>query len=82
MSNIVKVRLTQNDQFVVTDPVTGIEKVVSSSVLHAPNFITTSSVKHFLCEEFGAADWDCSADALERIRGITDFNTLNDEVRF
>lgn len=82
MSNIIKVQLTKNDQFAVTDLATSRMKVFSSSVLHTPTFITTSSVKDYFCGEFSATDWDCSADALDRISQITDFNSLTDEVRF
>lgn len=83
MSNIINVRLTENDQFAVTDPDTGIVHVYNSILFHDPRFIVDLSVKNFFCEAFpGKTEWECSADALERIHSITDFNCLNDEVRF
>lgn len=83
MSNIVKVRLTENDQFVVTDPDTGREQTFSSIQIHSSSFIVDLSVLKFFCEAFqGKTECECSVDALERIRGITDFNCLVDEVRF
>lgn len=83
MAKIIAVRLTEDDKFEVIDLDTGKQKVFCSSVLHTPAFIASSSVKDFFCEEFpGATDWQCSADALERINGICDFNCLTDEVRF
>jgi len=83
MSNIIKVRLTPDDNFVVTDPDTGEEKVFESTILHSPQFIVDLSVKRFFCESFhGKTEWNCSADALERIKSITDFNCISDEVRY
>lgn len=82
MSNIIKVRLTENDHFVVTDPDTGKEQTFNSILFHDPRFIVDLSVKNYFCEAFpGKTEWECSADALERIRSITDFNCINDEVR-
>lgn len=82
MSNIIKVRLTENDHFVVTDPDTGNERVFNSILIHEPRFIVDASVKNFFCEHFpGKTEWECTAEALDRIRGITDFNCLADEVR-
>jgi len=82
MSNIIKVRLTENDHFVVTDPDTGKEQTFNSILFHAPRFIVDLSVKNYFCEAFpGKTEWECSVDALERIHSITDFNCINDEVR-
>lgn len=84
MSNIIKVRLTPEDDFVVSDPDTGVEKVFESTVLHSTQFIVDLSVKRFFCNAFGPekAEWECSTDALERIKSITDFNCISDEVRY
>ena len=82
MSNVIYVRLTENDHFVVTDPDTGIEHVYNSSIFHDPRFIVDLSVKNFFCEAFpGKTECDCSAEALERMQSITEFNCLSDEIR-
>ena len=83
MSNIIKVRLTKEDKFVVTDPDTGSEKVFRSGVLHTPDFIVPSIVKDFFCGKFpGKTSCLCSEDALDRIRSICDFNCISDEIRY
>ena len=82
-NNIIKVRLTENDNFEVTDLDTGSLKIFSASVLHDPQFIVDISVKTFFCEAFpGKTEWDISSDALDRIRGICDFNCISDEIRW
>ena len=83
MSNIINVCMTAPDHFVVTDPDTGLQKVFSSVLIHGPRFIVDTAVKHFFCEEFpGKTDWECSLDARDRIRCITDFNCISDEIRW
>jgi len=84
MSNLIKVRLIGNDQFEVLDPDTGNIKRFSSILIHEPQFIVDESVKRFFCEAFpGKTEWDCSIDALERIRGIVDYNVnVSDELRW
>lgn len=82
MSTIIKVRLTETDHFVVTDPDTGIEHVYNSILFHDPRFIVDLSVKNFFCEAFpGKTECECSLDALERIQQITQFNCISDEMR-
>ena len=84
MSNIIKVRLTENDHFVVTDPDTGIEHVYNNIIFHDPlRFIAPLSIQHFFYEEFpGKSECDCSAEVLERMLSITDTNCIKDEIRF
>ena len=83
MSNVITVRLTENDQFLVIDPDTGIMHEYHSILFHTPRFIVTSSIQNFFLEEFpGKTECECSAEALERMQSITEFNCLRDEVRF
>ena len=83
MSNIIKVRLNENDHFVVTDPDTDFQQVFSSALIHDPRFIVASAVKQFFCESFpGKTEWECSLDARDRIQCITDFNCISDELRW
>ena len=83
MSNIINVRLTENDQFAVTDPDTEIIHEYNSILFHSPCFIVMSSIQNFFLEEFpGKTECNCSADALKRMQSIVDFNCINDEVRF
>ncbi len=82
MSKIINVRLTENDRFAVTDPDTGIRHEYKSILFHDPQFIVDRSVMNFFCEQFpGKTKCKVSADALERIRNITDFNCISDEIR-
>lgn len=82
MSTFINVRLNQNDQFVVTDPDTGNEKVIGSGVLHTPDFVLNCIVKEFFCSQFpGKTSCNLSQDAQDRITSITDFNSISDELR-
>ena len=82
MSTIITVRLTENDHFLVTDPDTGIVHEYNSILFHDPRFIVDLSIKNFFCEEFpGKTECECSAEALERMQSITEFNCLSDEIR-
>ena len=83
MTPIITVSYSAPDHFVVTDPDTGIQHVYSCIIFHNPRFIVDISIKNFFLEEFpGKVECTCSADAIERMQSIADFNCLCDEVRF
>lgn len=80
MSNVIHVSLTAEDKFKLTNPDNGRFKMIKSSILHDPLYVTKTSIEALFLSKFKGFKTLCeySEDALTRINSIVDFNSIDD----